>query len=248
MKGSNRKIDSKAEALISEFLCKYLYDKLAKDHESFSYKRIIDNDLQRKGIDVILKWDGDLPREINVDEKATVYYFNKMIPTFAFEIDSIQTDEGTCYPGWFINDDLLTEWYHLVWPNARPNWKSKENVFNLHQLEVEDITICETMLISKKVLKTNVRNVFGLNSNEELNEFLLEQSAKLRAGAPLALPTITTVEKDNFTKIKIDDNYSLYYSKSIAEKPVNLVISKDKLLELAGHVYLVCQDGYGTIK
>lgn len=248
MKGTNRKTDSKTEALISEFLCKYLYDQLENDFENFSYRQIKDESQQRKGIDVLLKWEGDSTREIKVDEKATIYYFNKMIPTFAFEIDSIQTDEGDCYPGWFINDELLTEWYHLIWPNAKPNWKSKNQAFDLNHLELNDITICETILISKKVLKNNVKSDFCLSSNDELNAFLLEQSKKIREGIPLSIAAEKTIEKETFTKIKINDNYSFHYSKAITERPVNLVISKNKLLEWAGHVYLVCPDGYGTIK
>lgn len=114
---SFRNQDMRAEQRLGEFMDAYFYSKLkSKNGAPISFIRMSDRDSQLKGIDVCIETDG---RKMLIDEKASVYYSNAMIPTFAFELDSIQRGHTEPVQGWFINDELMTEYYMLIWPNVK---------------------------------------------------------------------------------------------------------------------------------
>lgn len=114
---SFRNQDMKAEQRLGEFMDTYFYSKLETDNKGIlKCERIIDKELQMNGIDVCIE---TINGKIFLDEKAAIYYSNAMIPTFAFEINSIQTGHIEPVQGWFINDELQTQYYMLIWPNVK---------------------------------------------------------------------------------------------------------------------------------
>lgn len=37
--------------------------------------------------------------------------------------------QGKVIPGWFIDDNKVTEYYMFIWPEAKVNWNAKEEDF-----------------------------------------------------------------------------------------------------------------------
>ena len=71
----------KDEAMIVNFMDGSLYKWLIKTKKITSAERVYDIDRQKAGIDVVVEKDGNT---LYIDEKATMYYTNARIPTFAF--------------------------------------------------------------------------------------------------------------------------------------------------------------------
>lgn len=74
--------DKRKEELFAKWLDKYYYS--TKIPPSKKITRIYDEKLQKVGIDVIV--ESGRGNIFYIDEKATLHYINKNIPTFAFEI------------------------------------------------------------------------------------------------------------------------------------------------------------------
>ena len=102
--------------IMAEFMKRYFYAKLSnKDGTPVKdFKRVTDIKEQKKGIDLTFTQDGI---RYVVDEKAQMdYIFNpEPLPTFSLEL--LNGSSGAL--GWFINNDLETEYYMFIWPHAR---------------------------------------------------------------------------------------------------------------------------------
>jgi len=229
---SFRNQDMRAEQRLGEFMDDYFYSKLtAKDGGDISFKRMSDRDSQLQGIDVCIETAG---RKMIIDEKASVYYSNAMIPTFAFELDSIQRGHKEPVEGWFINDSLATEYYMLIWPNVKCSqvdgkWIRRD----IGDIRKEDFTIVEAMLIEKSDIRITLEHA-GYSRNH-----LIEYAKRFRA---MNEPVVTKKEE------QVIENVKIMYSSQLAEKPINLVIRKELLRDLAKAVYLISPDGFATIK
>ncbi|WP_051656467.1 hypothetical protein [Butyrivibrio sp. AE3004] len=224
--------DMEAEKSLAEFMDDYLYSRMhAKDGGPLRFTRMQDKESQLKGIDVCIETGG---RKIFIDEKSSLYYSNAMIPTFAFELDSIQRGHSEPVEGWFINDALMTEYYMLIWPNVKCENKQSAWVRkDIGNLRKDDFTIVEAMLIQKVELRNRIESI-GYTRDR-----LLEYAKRLRK----------LYEGDNGQKEeKINDEVKFMYSGRLAEKPINLVVRKEVLKESAKKIYLISQDGYATIK
>jgi len=232
MAESFRNIDTKAEKCLAEFMDSNFYSKLhSKSGNPISFERKVDKYSQLNGVDVEIVVD---EKRMYIDEKAAFYYSNAMIPTFAFEIDSIQKGHDNPVVGWFINDKLQTDYYMLIWPNVKCDRIGKQCVMkDLKKLKKSDFTIIEAMLINKKSLLNAVYSQ-GLDS-ERLIEYA-KRIRKLKRGASETY----TEEFDNYIKIM--------YSGSIAEQPINAVIRKELLKQVATGIYLISEDGYAVVK
>lgn len=229
---SFRNQDMRAEQCLGEFMDAYFYSQLrSKSGKALRFTRMSDRESQLDGIDVCIESEG---RKMLVDEKASIYYSNIMIPTFAFEIDSIQEGHIEPVPGWFINDELQTEYYMLIWPNIKcvrqgDYWVRKD----IRNLEKDDFTIIEAMLVRKADIRDALEKR-GFNKKR-----FIEYARKIRNSC-----SKEEVKKEE----KLADGVKIAFSGQLAEKPINLVIQKRLLKELAQGVYLISSDGYATIK
>ncbi len=228
---SFRKTDMNAEEKLADFMDHNFYSKLHdRKGNKVSFKRYTDAETQLKGIDIEIIADN---KSILIDEKASFYYSNVMIPTFAFEIDSIQSDNGDSIKGWFVNDALKTEYYMLIWPNVKcqkegDSWIRK----NIGDLEENDFTIIEAMLIEKKKLIAEVeRRGFTVKG---LMTYAFQMRKKTNNG-------------NEREELRLDQDINLVYSGYLYEKPINAVINKRILKELASAIYLISEDGYAQI-
>ncbi|MFT8640261.1 hypothetical protein [Bifidobacterium sp.] len=216
--------DHHNESALCDFLDEYFYERLAS--QGLSYERISDRRRQLAGIDVIVHSQF---HDYKIDEKATLHYANQMIPTFAFEISSIQ-GQGIERNGWFTNKSLETDFYMLLWPNVkRIDNATTTNSMQPSTLSKTDFSIVEGLLISRLRLQRHVEKQ-GWTC-----EALKAKAAELRAE-----------DKHGRVPINSSDMY-LFCTPNLAEKPINLVIRRKVLLNLATNAYLIAEDGMADI-
>lgn len=207
--------DLSAEKELDKFLDEYLYPELSKD-TSAVFRRERDRSLQMAGVDVTLV-DSVSGATLFLDEKAALYYINKPLKTFAFELE--YTKDGTQRRGWFINDGLKTDLYVLIWIlSARTSAPAV--------LKAADIDKLECMFLRKATLRWRLDQA-GLTA-----QTLLQRVGKMRRDGQTrqatALEGVTIVGSS---------------SQAYSETPFNLVIGKHVLAGLAERHYLVTRTG-----
>ena len=213
---SRRTEDMSAEAQLAAFLDKYLYDRFPDAQRYSSIERITDKREQLNGTDV--RFTMKSGKVFNVDEKAQLYYLNKNLPTFAFEVQFLR--HGIPTIGWLCNDRLDTDYYLLIWPFANRDTPAG--------ITWRDFTRTECLMIKKQdVLSLLKQN--GLTVGR-----LLADADKFR------MQGLTG-------KIRIEGVSGIYYyissSRKYAEEPINIVISKPHLRHIATRHYVVTPEG-----
>lgn len=209
---SRRSEDMSAESELARFLDQYLYDHFPKAGAFNSIERTYSKKQQLSGIDVIFKAkDG---RTFCVDEKAQLYYLNKELPTFAFEIEFLRN--GIPTTGWLCNNELETDLYLLVWPFATHD--------DPKGIRAEDFTKADCLLVQKtEVLK--LLNAHGLSVDK-----LMRDAKQIR-------------KEGKTKKIPIPGVSGIYYyasdPKHYREAPINVVISKHHLMRIKQRRYIV---------
>lgn len=229
---SFRNQDMKAEEKLGEFMDEYFYSRLnSKGSTPLSFKRMKDKESQLNGVDILIEVDGKC---MVIDEKASIYYSNAMIPTFAFELDSIQRGRTEPVEGWLINDNLATEYYMLIWPNVKCIKQDKQWIRkDIKKLQKDDFTIVEAFLVPKQGIRME------LERRGYDREHLILYAQKMREMCS---------GKTDMKKETVDDEIEFSYSGQLAEKPVNVVIRKSLLQKLAKGIYLISADGYAVLK
>lgn len=202
--------DLQGEKILGEFLQKFFYSKL--NIENF-FRNTPDKynflDNQYLGIDVTFKFSNC---EYIVDEKATLHYPNGL-PTFAFEIK--YRKNGEWKTGWLYDTNKKTEYYLLAWPRR----KNKD----LNYLIIDDIKTVEVMLIKRSDLLNYLNTSYGLNKN------IVEKKAN------------KIITLNNFGKSPITHFSDIYffYTKNLAETPINIIIKKNILKKIATFHFLI---------
>lgn len=213
---SRRSADMGAEKQLSLFLDEKFWTPYAASKEGLSFERRHDRDMQLVGVDVV--WT-DNQSISYIDEKAQLYYVNRTLPTFAFEINSFQ--RYGLVKGWLLDDSLLTTDYNLIYPNARHE--------DVNRLTKNDFTSVEIVSLKKQVL-WDWLNLQGLT-----RDFLISQGQYIRreyGPGKIRVPT------------KCPFAYFVRSAATVyAERPLNLVISKSILVSLASYVAVVSQQG-----
>ena len=103
---SNFENDFKVGNEVTNFFEKFFYTRdEVKDFYRYKLK-----DEQFMGMDVRFSF-GEL-KDIVVDEKAQLYYVNKDLPTFAFEVEYMLN--GELKHGWLIDKGKMTKYYLLI--------------------------------------------------------------------------------------------------------------------------------------
>ena len=148
---------------------------------------------------------------IKVDEKAATHYINKNLPTFAFEL-SFLLNSGQEVIGWLNDSAKKTEYYLLMWITAKKEW----------DILKDDITKIEAMLIKRKDI------IHYLESESYTFEKLKRANDKIRrndlSGA--------------LGKMQSSDVY-FFSTKTLSEKPINIIIKKTRLKKLALNHYFI---------
>ena len=216
---TQRELDMHAEQALASFLDAHLYKELLKEGHFSSFERVTSIAQQKQGVDVVARTDTAVA---NIDEKAQLHYINKTLPTFAFELEFLL--DGRTMEGWFLNDNLQTTHYLLLWPNAQTT--------NLSQLYSSDFTEVEGMMISKHKLKRHLEQM-GISTA------FLKDAIRIIRQRELVGPQSTA-----FPGIK----FYISPSSAYVENPINLVISKKILMGLADAHYMITQDGFKRLQ
>lgn len=213
---SRRNDDMSAEAQLGLFLDTYLYSVFPKKDHFLSIERVHDKAEQLAGVDV--RFTGSDGAVYNVDEKAQLYYLNRGLGTFAFELQFLRNGIETC--GWLCNDSLKTDLYLLIWLSATQD--SPQNI------RWDQFTRADCLLVQKKKL------LLMLEKEGLTREKMMQDAAQLR-------------KSDHIGRSYLEGIKGIYYyvsdPKSYCEVPINVVISKERLLGIAQRRYIVTKDG-----
>jgi len=213
---SNRATDTKVEKLYSQFLDMYFYPQLMSDFKDIKdAKRAYDYETQISGVDVDITMKDD--SHMYIDEKVAAYYANKQLDTYSFEL--YFTGRSAERYGWFINDELKTNKYVLVYPRVRAG-------IAMEYMELDDILGVDIIVIGKKKLKSY------LNSRNITKSYMLSIVDYMNNSRSVSYVPI------HGTKVAY-----FHRSNKFPESPINLIVKKSKLAELATAVYTVDKSG-----
>ena len=249
---SNFKNDFNAEKVINEFLRKYFYQKIVDKNIIKAFRHITDPNLQHEGVDTIIITLRDV--EVHIDEKAALDYAKKdltenALPTFAFEISYLNR-EGVLTEGWLTNSKYRkTEDYLLVWLWIKPDTK-------ITCLRCEDILQLEVIVLSKKdILDTILYYATGDRCLTRFRQIASKQRAFMLARKlqQVAIEdTISNVDlhlneysMENFMSKQTKSPIMKWYLTDIsrkAEQPLNIVVNKKILKELAKSWWIITTD------
>lgn len=261
---STFKGDLKSERAVNEFLQKYLYSYLVDEGIIDSFNSNTTLDQQHKGIDTIIyiikDGNDEQVRCINIDEKAAVHYArnnlsDEPLTTFAFEVSYIKG--GELKRGWLTNEKYKeTHAYFLCWL-----WiKSDANKYNL---SCEDILKMEVISIPK--VKTREKLIMRAMGSKDIKTFekksdILRKKMKKRGVNRLELehqldPLINALDDiPDFNKMHLKFNENLLIAKNypqwvlilpekLYEQPLNIVVKREDLINLANSYWVVTPEG-----
>jgi len=209
---AHRKEDHSAEKELALFMDKFLYERFPTGSAFSSIRRVQDEQEQKSGVDV--EFIGTDYRGYCVDEKAQLHYLNQNLPTFAFELLSYQNGYDTV--GWLCNSKLKTDFFMLIWPSATTD--------DYEGITWDQFTKADCLLIQKsKILKM-------LASKGLTVERMLSAARDIRSSGrkgKIPIPGIKGIY------------YFASYPREYQEAPINIIISKPILKELAQRRYIV---------
>lgn len=217
---SRRTQDMHAEQELAKFLDENLYPFLEESYKDLHWERNHDINAQLRGIDGYLHVGLDTSI---VDEKATLYYINRNLPTFAFEIDSYQ--KGHLTPGWLFNENYETDYYLLIYPYSKNS--------DLVTIKWTDYTKATCLLIRRKKIINFLRK-------KGFTQQRIEQDATFYRSKGVSGKIIIHGIDDFYYYISLSNQYS--------ETPFNVIIYRHILEELSVHVYDVTPHGVKTVK
>ena len=216
-----RKTDMHGERIVKDYLIRYFYERIRNDGilpKILDYRAIDSVEQQLNGIDTIVYLTNGT--SIIIDEKCALKYINTHLPTFAFEIQ--WNRYGEVSKGWLVNNALQTQYYFVMWIRGVPIKDSVTGDFlksydYVKKMTVETLSLIELYAINKhKLLKYLADN--GLTIDE------MQSKA-------------TWLVKNNEEQYKVNADLKYFYSNHLAEKPVNIVISKELLKLIADSAF-----------
>lgn len=263
-KKSTFKGDLKSERAVNEFLQKYLYSYLVDDGIIDSFNSNTTMDQQHKGIDTIMYIINDETEEearcINIDEKAAIHYARnnlgaEPLSTFAFEVSYLK--DGELKRGWLTNEKYKeTHAYFLCWLWIKPD-------ANKYNLACEDILKIEVLSIPK--VKTRDKLIMRAMGNKEVKTFeskadILRKKMKERGVYRLELehqldslinalddrPDYNKAHLQFDTDLLVARKYPqwvLSLPEKLYEQPLNIVIKREDLINLANSYWIVTPEG-----
>ena len=210
----NYSIDKRAERELGFFLDKYFYQRLKEKYGYDDFKRVRKKEEQIQGVDVVGFIKG---RECVIDEKASLRYMDKDLKTFSFELSFMRNGEE--FVGWFLDNRMKTQYYVLMYPKSRK--------------DIRDITSED--FDSVEILVVPVHRIWEyLNGKGLTKESLKKRAEEIRGkGRTGRMPTGKN----------IDGVYiSATGKERLEEAPINLIIRKGILAEIASGHFLVTRE------
>lgn len=166
-----------------------------------NFERISDIDLQHQGVDIKITHNNVI---YFIDEKSQLNYLNNDLPTFAFEINYLK--DNSLRKGWLYDENKITDHYFLV------------TGIYLKSDKIEGgIKSCKITSVNRKKL------IILLNQKGITEKYLFEKSQEVRKSN--LKNNIPIKELNNFKE------GALFFSTQLAEKPINLKLYLNWLIE-----------------
>lgn len=220
---------------IEENVIEWLEENFFKKDVYITYYEINHNNLknQKAGIDLILSTADGVMNKSKVDVKIASTYVNANLPTFAFETSSLKApylDKKKSVPGWFIDDEKETEFYIIGWIWADVPIKYYNNkgypVYDWEKIKKDNITKIELYIIRRQ----DVKNY--LLEKGWTHEKIIRQDKKIRDNE--------SVETNEYVN---DIKFTITKREKLPESPINIVLKKKNLKEIAIYVKEVRKEG-----
>lgn len=206
---SNIARDRRVEQEIAKFLDNSLYKSVLFTE----IERVNDRGRQLEGIDLFISSPSLNLNKSPADEKSqsSLTYLNKPIPTFVLELSSLNKDRKEVI-GWFLDKTKKTEYYIFVW------LEKTRKIEDLTEDDIEEVYYCivsrETLLSYFEDLSLSLEEL--TNRTSEIREKFKDSNER------------TSIDKD-----KYGNKFYFFYSGQLHEKPINIVIRKEVLIDLA---------------
>lgn len=215
----------------------YLRSKTSIFKEMGITEIVKDRDKQLKGIDLICNLPLIFPKSFFKlkNRKIDVKSIAKVIPTFSFEISG---NRNSGKDGWFINQDLLTDYYLLVYHQIEN--ESASYTKNKQNMRLDNIQYTKAILVKKKKLTEYVHRYFNGRDLTEIVKEIREISDDKKG-----INRFIVDKEGNLAKKRKDDEKELYItvSNQLKEQPINIIIKRTILEKLAEKIWEV--DGNG---
>ena len=237
---STRKSDSHGERIVHQFLEEHFYKVLQNDalrsifgdSEIERIESVTDVVRQCLGVDTVIHLR-DTNEDKLLDEKASIYYINKNLSTFAFELMTKRKD-GIFTDGWFVNDHFQNSHYLVMWLKARGKKDRDGNWINgsryIRSLTVDDIRSVEAFLLDKDQMHSYLKRL-GITP-----QMLKKKAIEMHNG------NIHKFFLTDDIRIQNSGYKACYDSKTMFEEPVNLLLNKSLLAQLADHRFEIKPD------
>lgn len=189
-----------------------LYPQIKGLDKKFDFLRKDDLESQHAGIDLVLK-DKTSGEEHYIDEKAQLYYLNKSLATFTFEISYLK--HGIWKKGWFYDEKKLTQTYFL--------FTSIET--NTHG----EFINCRFISINRQYLQEFLDEIGLTQKKVFLYEKIFREDQKRYNG--------------NQNIPEVDSSFATFHCSffNLKEKPINLKIKLNAILKhKLGYEFLSC--------
>jgi len=170
---------------------------------NLNFERVTDLKLQKKGVDLAYKHRG---KRFYIDEKAQLDYPNTTLPTFTFELSYLKN--GIEKTGWLLNKYKITTHYFLI----VGIYAVDKNDFEKGFTEAKIISVDRTKLLA-------FLDSIGITLSK-----LKAYNKKLRLAQKSA-------RKTAIDELFLKTQGCLYYSKQLDEKPINLQLRLQFLIE-----------------
>ena len=209
-KSPRRAADETNTRIVNQFLDKYFY---TSGNGFGDVERIEDKTRQVQGIDVEFAFG---EKHYLADEKAATAYVNKGLGTFSFELAFVNK-RNEIMDGWLLNEDLLTDSYVLVWIDNGDMIPFSEDNPNVEVLNgVDAIHVADVAFVRKEKV---VEYLDGLGWNVD----------NLRDKCDAILTDPDGQYMGNVWK----NGCKFTYSRHFVEEPVNVLVPRNKLIEMA---------------
>lgn len=205
---SNRKNDTKQEKVLNDYLFKNYFKPLNPTSQL-----VFDKDLQIAGVDVEITTKNGVKKYIDIKAQSSKKYVNNPKPTYILELSSLNR-HGDDFVGWFLNEELITDYYTFVWiPKAKVNEK-------LEIVSPDDIEEVEVMTVNKSALKKYILSILGDRNIQDI---------------------VAQMRKNELTRLPLTNGIHFSHTPTLFEKPVNLVVKKHILKKFAINHYYIKQ-------
>lgn len=167
------------------------------------FERIHDLKLQKKGVDLVYHHKG---KRYNIDEKAQLDYINSSLPTFTFELSYLKN--GIEKKGWLLDEHKITTHYFLI--------------VGIYAIDKTDL---EKGFKRVKIISADRAKLLAFLDSIGLT------SAKLKSYNQQLRSSKKCKRKTAIDELFIKTQGCLFYSEQLEEKPINLQLRLEFLIE-----------------